>query len=265
MSYLFYFGKKFLGRILFPVPLTGMLLAFGVILWLIAPVGSSWRRRGQILTVVGGLLFGFFACFGWRMLWTLTTMYSPLNCQMFQQEQKFCIAVAGSGFYTYRDYLPRFRFNDTMCIRLWEAACVASELQKAGKEVRLVVSIYKQGFSAEKKEEALRDFLRFTQVQDLELTLVENARNSREEIIAFQKNCREDEVPILVSSASHMPRLMLLAERFEFDVWPAPAGDYRNRYCGWPTPYFPSGLNFAASREAVYEYLGLVDACYLGE
>lgn len=266
MSWGVFWGKKILSRILFPIPLVGVLLGGGVLLWLLAPVGSSWRRRGQILTIVGVLLFGFFACFGWQMLWTLTNMYSSLNCRMFQHEKKFCIAVAGSGFYAYKDYRPRFRFNETMTIRMWEAACVASELRNAGKEVRMVISIYKQNIRDGIKEETVRDFLRFTAVPDLEFELLENARNSREEVIAFQKICREDEVPILVSSASHIPRLMLLAERFQFSPWPAPAGDRRDRYCsGWPSPNFPSGLNMAASREAIYEYLGLVDACYFGE
>ena len=85
--------------------------------------------------------------------------------------------------------------------------------------------------------------------------LIEDALNSRQEVIAFSKLPGRK---ILVSEAFHIPRLMMLSRRYGLNALPAPASQGGGRG-GGALFVIPSAERFMEGERAVYEYLGMLE------
>lgn len=82
-----------------------------------------------------------------------------------------------------------------------------------------------------------------------------------EDEVRWCKNVVGTNRVIIVSSASHLPRAMLLARRHGLDVVAVPSGflvDTVTQAPFSPDRLFPSSINLYLSERAMYEYLGLV-------
>lgn len=72
---------------------------------------------------------------------------------------------------------------------------------------------------------------------------------------------------VLVTSASHMPRSMAMFKRFGMDPIPAPTGHNIKKSQGTRSPgsFFPKASNLRKAEKTVYEYLGIIWAKLRGQ
>ena len=124
-----------------------------------------------------------------------------------------------------------------------------------GIKYLLVTSVAAPEADPEAKTVAMNAFYRPFGIPEAKQKLVHGAENSREEVKEF---ARYDGEKIIVSNASHVPRLMMLAEKYDLDAIPAPApyiGGNDNSIMSW----VPSGKHLEDADNAVYEYLGMLE------
>ncbi len=248
--------KKFVTHLFFPLPL--LLITLGIGIWMI------WNRRrsrpvrliGRLLLVgvlVSGTLIGITG--GWWLGW-LTNRHPPLTRAALAEGESYCIAVFGGGFYSDPGLPGPARFGETMLLRLGEAARVARLCREAGAEWRLMVSIAEEEAPAALKRQALEEFFALYDIAPGDFEVVGDALNSRAEMRRFAES---GEKLILVSSAWHMPRLMMLAGRNGADALPAPVG-MRSQVAPFSVlDLIPSEENFEHFRRFVYESMGMIE------
>ncbi|MEI3001051.1 MAG: ElyC/SanA/YdcF family protein [Victivallis sp.] len=181
-------------------------------------LGRRCRLAGKILLCAGTALFLLLSVFGGGLLKTLTSQYVPLDPETVPAEA-CTVVVAGSGFGMAESVPPELWFNDGMLLRLHEAGRIARALARRGIDCAVAVSMVGED-GTEPKRRALEAFLGAYGVPPERIGLIEDALNSRQEVIAFSKLPGRK---ILVSEAFHIPRLMMLSRRYGLDALPAPA------------------------------------------
>lgn len=243
--------KKLAARLLFPVPLLFLLATAALVLLLWPKLGKRCRLTGKILLAATAALFLFASLGGSWFLSTLTRRYSPLDLAALPAGN-YTLVVAGSGFYSDSTLPDEHRFNDPMLLRLHEAGRIARALQKRGLEYSIYASVV--GIPAkEEKRRALQAFFEQYGIPPERIGLCENALNSRQEVIEF---ARKPGKKILVSESFHIPRLMMLSERYGLDAIPAPASR-GSRHGGFSL--IPAAERIDDCERAVYEYLGMCE------
>jgi len=95
-------------------------------------------------------------------------------------------------------------------------------------------------------------------VDEQRIVILDEARDTAEEAAALKKLLGQERF-VLVTSASHMPRAMLLFQAAGMHPVAAPA-DYlvKDSKAAHPGDYFPSAAALRRTERAVYEYLGLL-------
>ena len=91
--------------------------------------------------------------------------------------------------------------------------------------------------------------------------LLDQPRDTAEEMLALREVIEADELFLLVTSASHMPRSMVLAQAAGLRPIPAPTDFLVKQSPGGdrhPGEYFPSAGALRRAERAVYEYMGLI-------
>ena len=247
-------AKKLIARLLFPVPFLLLIFVTGTVLLLWPKLGPRCRKTGKALLVTGLLIFLVASLAGRLMLLSLTGVYPPLKPEELP-EADYAIVVAGHGFHAEPDVPPERWFDDEMQLRLHEAARIGQLLGERKIPYRIIASITGKGDAPERKREALNAFLGHYGIPPDRITFIENALNSRQEVLAFRK---EPGRKILVSEAYHMPRLMMLSNRYELDALPAPATRIGGSANGI-LAIVPSAENLSDCERAVYEYLGMLE------
>lgn len=246
--------KKLVARLFFPVPFIFLLLAAGLALLLWPRLGRRCRLAGKILLCAGTALFLLLSVFGGGLLKTLTSQYLPLDPETVPAEA-CTVVVAGSGFGMAESVPPELWFNDGMLLRLHEAGRIARALARRGIDCAVAVSMVDEENDTESKRRALEAFLEVYGVPPERIGLIEDALNSRQEVIAFSKLPGRK---ILVSEAFHIPRLMMLSRRYGLDALPAPASQGGGRG-GGALFVIPSAERLMEGERAVYEYLGMLE------
>lgn len=267
----FFWVRKILSRVLFPVPLLLQIGLLGAVLL----IWKRTRRTGVVLLLGSHVLLAVFSLplLSDSMLDRLERAHPPLTetrlqawCRETAPTGRLVIGVAGSGFRT-ADALAATSagapgklatddlwtgFNDDFLIRLQEAGRIARFLETSGRDYRLAVSICSDA-AIETKVAAIEQYFSRYGIAPERLVLIDNAINSKAEIGCFEAIGGK---LILVSSAFHMARLMELAEARRVPALPAPAG-YVGRN---PLFWIPSADALNNFRIVVYEYLGRLEA-----
>lgn len=246
--------KKLVARLFFPVPFIFLLLAAGLALLLWPRLGRRCRLAGKILLCAGTALFLLLSVFGGGLLKTLTSQYLPLDPETVPAEA-CTVVVAGSGFGMAESVPPELWFNDGMLLRLHEAGRIARALARRGHRLRRRRVDGRRGERYRVEARALEAFLEVYGVPPERIGLIEDALNSRQEVIAFSKLPGRK---ILVSEAFHIPRLMMLSRRYGLDALPAPASQGGGRG-GGALFVIPSAERLMEGERAVYEYLGMLE------
>lgn len=267
----FFWIRKILSRLLFPVPVLLQIGLLGAVLL----IWKRTRRTGVALLLCSHVLLAMFSLpfLSDSLLDRLERAHPPLTEARLQawlsetaSTDLLIIGVAGSGFRT-PEVLDATQaeasgtlatddlwagFNDDFLVRLQEAGRIARRLEMTGRDYRLAVSI-SSGAAIETKVSALEQYFSRFDLPPERLVLIDNAVNSKAEIACFEALGGK---LILVSSAFHMARLMKLVEARDISALPAPAG-YVGRN---PLFWIPSADALNNFRIVVYECLGRLEA-----
>lgn len=227
--------KKILSRVFFPLPLCCELLIVGMLLlWL-----SKRQRLGKILVSIAVLLLLLLsnAQIGDLLLSPLESRYPPLADPSAlgkdSQGPIRWVVVLGGG---------------TLRSRFIEGARV----QRALPSSKLLLSVGGDDASADDAMEMAR----LIGLRREDLIIMQEARNTREEVDRMRQTIGADRF-VLLTSASHMPRAMTLFQGAGMNPLPAPV-EYmvksRSGYENW----MPSAGSLYLSERAIYEYLGLL-------
>jgi uncharacterized SAM-binding protein YcdF (DUF218 family) len=230
-------------------------------LWIALAGGILWRCRRR--RAASALLFGAAVLayvfstplVGRALLWPLESGYPPLRPP---PPQLSYVVVLGSG------YLPRAGVPVTAAldpeglVRIVEGVCLLRQLPQA----RLIVS----GGARPGVPPVAAGYARLAQalgVAPAALWIADQARDTRSEMHDIVQLVGRAQF-LLVTSASHMPRAMMLARRAGLLPIAAPTGQ---RVLGEPgftwLQLLPSAAGLGDSEIALHEYLGLA-AIYVG-
>lgn len=219
-------------------------------------------RRPRRWPLVGALaaVWAFGApCVADAFLWTLETRYRPMdNARCVPAD---AIVVLGGILRFPESSIAPFEWSDS--VNRFEKGL---DLLSAGKARYLVFTGAKFTDSPAvlSEGELLRQIARRRGVPDAAIVVTERVVNTATEARAVRKLARERgwRRILLVSSAYHLPRAMMLFNRGGLEVVPVPSDFHVVGMGGWrdrlSLPRFlPQGEGFLTSDIAAHEYLGM--------
>ncbi len=247
MDHYLFLLKKFLGNLLMPMPITLLLLLWALLLLL--------RRKTRWLGIIVVLLATALLFVG---------SYAPLSNQCiskleaktpsYQQNSVPIdyVAVLGSWHQSVNNQPITSELSPTAIVRLAEGI----RIYRLNPGSKLIFT----GFNGLNKDPVSYP----EKVQELALalgvpaedTLVFNGpRDTREEARLIADNFPTASL-VLVTTAVHMPRALLLFHQVGLDPIPAPTEHLSKPFKSWLT--FPSGATLAHSEYSVHERVGLL-------
>jgi uncharacterized SAM-binding protein YcdF (DUF218 family) len=252
-----FFLKKLVSRFLFPVPLCAGLLVLGLLLWCF----TKWKRLGRGLVVAGTLLL---LAFGYPWLPRLALGHLESQYPVLPSDRPLSsvlrlpscfIMVLGQGFSADTNRPPAARFGDEALKRI----IVGVRLHRLLTNSTLLVSVAEPAATQEEKERVMGELLLIFGLQTNAVKVCASAWDTEDEV-RWCKNVAGTNRVIIVSSASHLPRAMLLARKCGLNALPAPSGflvDTVTQSPFSPGRLFPGSINLYNSERALNEYLGL--------
>ncbi len=260
------FLKKAISRLLFPLPLSLILLFSGVgLLW------SGRRRKGAgVLVLVGACLLFILSSevVGTALLKPLEDRYEPFGPAQASQVDKVSYIVVFAGCVpSFSEYPITRQVGGTPLARLVEGV----RLYHLYSESKLILS---GGLNCdpEAPEETLTNY-RFAVemgVDPGDIVIERDSKDTKSQV-AILKGMLGTESFLLVTSASHMPRAMAMFRKAGMNPIPAPTdywtglyGIFRRESIG-PESFYPNATSLRKSERAIYEYLGLLWARLRGQ
>jgi len=245
--------KKIIAPLFTPLSLCLEILLLGLFLLWFTPR----QKAGKIVLTIG---VGLFIVFSFRiipdiMLRSLENKYPPILNFQDLQDVKW-IVVLGGG-HTSDPRLPsNGQISGSTLSRLIEGI----RIQKNVKDGKLILSggtVFDPVPEAKTMAEVARDL----GVEEDDIIMESNSRDTEDQAKIIKKllNYYEDEKLILVTSAAHMPRSMLLFKKYGMQPIPAPIDfGVKKQQGNNPKDFFPSSSKVAMIERALHEYLGLL-------
>jgi uncharacterized SAM-binding protein YcdF (DUF218 family) len=165
------------------------------------------------------------------------------------------IMVLGMGLSADTNRPPAARFSDEALQRIIEGVRLHRWLTNS----TLLISVAGPAVSKQDKEQVLGELLLVLGMGTNAAQVCAEARDTEDEIAWCQRLAGTNRV-LLVSSASHLPRAMLLARHYRLDAIAAPSGylvDMVTQSPWTPNRLFPSSISLYSTERAMNEYLGL--------
>ena len=250
---------KSFSHILFPVPLSLLVLSVGVAYsWegLKIKIARRWISLGWAL-----LLLLSSRSFGGRLLEALENRYPALIVDdAFVKGHPARVIVVLGGLTSRRTDIPlSSRLNAAMMARLIEGIRLHREIPGS----QILLSGGGGSTPAESDAVVMRQMALALGVSDLDLILESESTNTHEEAILIRKMLG-DRPLILVTSAAHMPRAMGLFSAQGMHPIAAPTNFLVDRTSKLDLDWIiPSLEGFQLSTAAAYEYLGLAKDRFL--
>lgn len=238
--------KKWLGLLLMPLPFCSLLLLLGLILlW-----ATRWQKSGKLFISVATVLL-------------ITLSLRPVSVELnrpleqlyppFPEEQPVdFIIVLGHGHVSDPAVPLASQLTEAASARIQEAI----RIKRLNPAAHLIFS----GSIAGDPLSGAEMYARIAEASGIprsDMTLIENARDTEEEI-ARDSLLIKGHPTALVTSASHMPRAMMLFKNTAANIIPAPA-QYVGRRAQGEIPlygYLPSGRYLMYSEMALHEWIG---------
>ena len=247
---------KLIAALLAPLSLVVLTALLAAILFFI-----ERRRSGRLVLGLSIVLFVLFTVepFARWLILPLESNYEPIN-----QPEAFSnirwVLVLGSGASDNADAPATTRLTGVASLRLSEGL----RLHHALPESTLILSggsVFGDAPSATVMSRAAESL----GADPERLRIHPNPRNTQEET-ALMREAVGDEPFLLVTSASHMPRAILLARKAGLNPIPAPTAmrTATMRETSDPAFYLPSANALAMSERAIHEYLGIAWAWMRG-
>jgi len=230
-----FFLKKFISWFLLPVPL---LLECFVAGWLLRRY-SRFKKTGTALKVFALVLFLAFGYgIGDGYLYSLERRYPPfdLSPERCAALRGVVVVVLGQGLPAQSDLPLRSRENRAFMLRLFEGMRVAKSIPDS----HLIVSMAGAATDSE-KQAFLDDFSGFLAFPTNRISMVTTARDTREEValvytvISNKVSVSGQAWPatIVATSASHIPRSLLLFKKVGMTPIAAPCDYLMREKKGW--------------------------------
>lgn len=216
------------------------------------------KEKVAFAIFVAGIVWVLLSCASPLPQWvvqSLESQYPPFDHKKFAGQDPVYILVLGGG-YTGYEMPSSIRFFGKASVRLAEGLTIHRQI----KNSKLVGS-----GSSLSKALVENDTLG---IDAIELYVDENSgsqkrepQNTAEEIKAYSKNFVTDATLVLVTSAVHMPRAMMLCKKNGLQPIPAPAGFFvaKNK----PYDFKPSTKKLEMMESALHEYAGLAKAVFI--
>jgi uncharacterized SAM-binding protein YcdF (DUF218 family) len=242
-----YFLKKLIGSLFNPLTLSLLLAVVGILFV---------RKRGGKFLILLGLIV--LIAFGYplltpRLVEGLVRQYPALE-NMEEVEAEW-VAVLCGGPYSGDTNLPATsRMSRNFLYRLLEGVQVYRALPGS----RLLVSVGRppEGGSP---EELLAEVAGLLGLPGADLVPLAGAKDTAGEVRMIREVAGSNAF-VLVTSALHMPRAMLLCRQRDMRAIPAPVGvpgEEQEKRPFDPRAIFPSAQRLALADAAVHEYLGM--------
>ena len=260
----FFYLKKLIARVGFPMPLVLLLLLAGGLLLLLRPAktprseawrSEAWRRRCGIGFMTAGIvLLAIGAFFGSALLRAYSRPIHPLSArELAAAGTPLVIGVTSAGGLVPGEVpVTEWRIPAESRMRLDEGCRLFAECERAGIPCRLAVSAPGRKLSEERIAATHAVGARYG-IAPERIDFVPGVLNSRDEVREFAR------IPgrlILVSCAAHLPRLLRLAR--QFGKVDALGSSYDIPEAGAVTPltFVPSAESFEDFECLIYELLG---------
>lgn len=247
---------KMIAALLSPLPLVGLIL---LVAWVM-----RFLKRTRLAVATTCMAVALFLVFSveplarWLIL-PLETRYEPITQPDAFRNVRW-ILVLGSSASEDADAPPTTRLSGIASLRLAEGL----RLQNALPESTLILSggsVFGDAPSATVMSRAAVDM----GANPERLRIHPNPLNTREEA-AFMREAVGDKPFLLVTSASHMPRAMMLNRKAGLTPIPAPTARRAvgNTLKSDPAFWLPSARALEMSERAIHEYLGIAWAWLRG-
>lgn len=238
-----FFLKKFISSFLMPVPIGLFLFALGIYFLF----RNSYTKAKVFLF----LTLTWFALLSYSPI--ANAILAPLentHKALLQTPKVDYILVLGNGHFSNENLSITSQVNTTAINRLNEGIKHYNILENA----KLVVSGY--GGYDRNPHAFMQSILSSSLgVDKKDIIRFDNPRDTREEALAMKKLVG-DKPFILVTSASHMKRAILLFEKLGLNPVPAPTNHLAHNKKGFS--FYFSGRNIHKVEVAIHEYLGLI-------
>lgn len=235
-----------------PGPFSVVLLVVGILF-----LFSRFKKAGKIFLILGLIIIYAASSHpvSYFLVSFLERQYPALTEERLRSEdfsQVEYVVVLGSGSFYQKNIPMVSQHTPTQLIRLM----TAYEIHRFLPHTKMILSGGGPGPLSE--GEMMKNFLIFIGAP-LHLLVVEGeSENTWEQALHVKKIVGDGKV-ILVTSAVHMPRAMMLFHRVGFDPIAAPADiRYRNFSDKTYWALWPNARHLQASEAAWYEYLGLI-------
>ena len=248
--------KKILPRALFPVPLCIESLTMALcLLWF-----TDAQTAGKVVATAGTLFLVLASCAATanRLLGALEYRY-PAHRPRAETEPRPAspafrtIVVLGSGYDLDPRLPPTSQVGDAFLSRFTEAV----RLQRLYPDCRIIVSMGRRAESAQAREMLEGLGIVFC-LDPAVLGVVAGARDTDDEARALQPMVGAEPF-LLVTSASHMPRAMLLFERQGMTPTPCPCGHLvKRKPRSNARNLMPNASGLRKAERTVYEWLGIL-------
>lgn len=232
---------------LWVMPLNFIVLVIGVgllLLWL-----SKYQKTGKILVTISAVLLIPLSMsqVSNSLLWQLEQQYPYFNL-----EQPVDVVMVLGHSANSNSYIPlSSQLSYPAQARLVEGVRILNE----NPESMLVVSGFFGGFGPDSNAEIYRQVALSMGVNDKRIVKFEQPKNTREEAQALAEIVGDKSVA-LVTSASHMPRAMMLFKQQKLDPIAAPT-DFSASPPGWHG-FDVNIRGLYRSTKALHEYIGII-------
>ncbi len=186
----------------------------------------------------------------------LENQYSPFTKDKIQNDSlSYNIIVLGAGFSNNKKLPFNDQLSPTALSRLIEGVRIHNLLPKS----KMVVS--GPGAAGEiTQAEVFSKTAGSLGVDTNLISTIKTARITHEEAKAYSENFDKNTPAILVTSAAHMPRAMMMFQSFGITPIPAPT-DFQSKFNADDSPsWFPSLENMNKMKTATIEYVGILYA-----
>lgn len=283
-----FFLKKFISRFLFPVPLIAGLLLLGLLFLCSKRWPKPRPKLGKILIAASTVLYLLlhYSFIPNMLLEPIEYRYpahlpnasiatSKLDHATGQANGLVNLASIGHSAVGYSLPLPEFiivfsqglessidlpvtsRISETFLARIMEAV----RLGRIYPDAQIIVSLCNSKISLDEKRQWLDEFSSVVGMDKGSMDLITGALDTNDEVNQF-KEIVVDKRVIAVSSASHIPRIMMMLKRNGIDAVPAPCGhEIRHGDSGGPfnpAGLFPSAGSMDNAETAIYSRLGML-------
>jgi len=248
--------KKIVAPFFFPLSICLEMLLLGLyFLWF-----TRRQKAGKIVVSTGVIFLTLISynTFSNMLLYPLESKYSPITDVSDFSNVKWVVVLSG-GHSTDPKLSVTDQLSVTSLVRLIEGIRIHKKLSKS----KLLLS-GGSAFSSTSEASVMAEMATALGIEENDLVLESKSKDTKDQA-SFIHNIIGNEKFVLVTSASHMARSMVLFQSKGMNPIPAPTGYHVKKIQKIsPTMFFPSSKGIDKMERVVYEYLGTAWATLRG-